>query len=141
MKLTAKYEEVLAAAKELAAEQPENVTQHLLYKFTHDTVNNPTPYDLMGHLFAKFNVTPEAEWLWTNNHRVSRVWLNDVVTDWAVQVFLSRIERAQDNGLTWKKAVERAERQTLQYYRAPAMQLMIELMMRDYPDSSRPAQP
>ena len=140
MQFAPKYPEVLAAAKQLAEERPEAVTQHLMYKYTYDTVQTPEPFDIIAHLFAKFDFTPSPQWLYENNHRVARSWMNDLIADWAVQVFFSRLQRASDRGLTWSKAVKLAESQTKQYYRSFEAQTMIALMSgaHYYPGSTKP---
>lgn len=140
MQMTAQYPQVLEIAKRLAAQNPEKVSRHHMYKFTHDTVNSPEPYDFIAHIFEEVGFKPSPQWLWDNNHRVARSWMSDLIADWAVQVFFSRLQRATDLGLTWARAVARAESQTKTYYRSFAAQGMIRLMMEEhyYPNSTKP---
>lgn len=133
--ITAKYPEVLAAAKKLAQENPEKVTaMRTLYW---DEEGNPN--DLVSATLEATGFHPYQGWLKLHNHQHVMFWGDRTFADWAVAVFISRLQRAIDSGKTWEAAVLRAENQTRAYYADPVQSRMIELMLLpDYhPDSTK----
>jgi hypothetical protein len=132
--VTATFAQVLEAAQRLADEHPNKVTIKTYW------LPDGSPYDLVASILADVGFRPTDAWRELHGHQHVMFWGNQAFSDWAVKVFMTRLQKAIDSGKTWHVALKQALSQTKSYYRSPVNSYMIALMSQEgyYPDSTKP---
>lgn len=131
--VNASFAQVLEAAQRLVEANPNQVTVMVYWQ------PDGSPYDLVASILDQVGFRPTPEWLKLHGHQHVMFWGNQAFSDWAVKVFMTRLQKAVDSGKTWHVALKQALSQTKSYYRSSINSYMIELMMQEgyYPDSTK----